>query len=100
MLIMEYFEGIDITTMVSIRFVHSHINQELQMIAFDVQDMTCGHCVATITKALQAADSQATVRIDLPQHRVEVESAKADPAQIRQAISEAGFTPVPLPSAG
>jgi copper chaperone len=26
------------------------------MISFEVNDMTCGHCVSTITKALKTAD--------------------------------------------
>ncbi|NUZ08523.1 heavy-metal-associated domain-containing protein [Piscinibacter koreensis] len=35
------------------------------MIAFQVNDMTCGHCVSTITKAVRAVDKQASVSIDL-----------------------------------
>lgn len=65
------------------------------MIAFQVQDMTCGHCVATITKAVKDADKDATVRIDLPSHRVEIEPAAADADQLSEAIKEAGYTPVP-----
>ena len=66
------------------------------MIAFDVQDMTCGHCVSTITKALKGADKGAAVRIDLATHRVEVEPAEADAAELADAIREAGYTPVPV----
>lgn len=33
------------------------------MITFEVKDMTCGHCVSTITKAVRAVDKEATVRI-------------------------------------
>ena len=66
------------------------------MIAFDVQDMTCGHCVSTITKALKGADKDATVRIDLATHRVEVEPGEADAAELSDAIREAGYTPVPV----
>ena len=40
------------------------------MIAYEVKDMTCGHCVNAITQALKAVDSTAEVRIDLAQHRV------------------------------
>lgn len=63
------------------------------MIAFEVQDMTCGHCVSTITKALKEADPGAQVRIDLAAHRVEVEPAQADDAEIASAIADAGYTP-------
>ena len=66
------------------------------MIAFEVQDMTCGHCVASITKALQAADPQAKVEIDLGRHRVQVEPGLADASVLRSAMEDAGFTPVVL----
>ena len=65
------------------------------MIAFEVRDMTCGHCVSTVTKAVQAADREARVRIDLPTHRVEIEPAAASAAALESAIREAGYTPVP-----
>lgn len=64
------------------------------MITFDVQDMSCGHCVQSITQAVQALDAQARVQIDLASHRVHIEPATADAAALGQAISEAGFTPV------
>jgi copper chaperone len=69
------------------------------MITFDVKDMTCGHCVATITKAVQAADPQARVDIDLAAHRVRIEPAEADEQALAAAIREAGYSPVPVSSA-
>jgi copper chaperone len=66
------------------------------MIAFEVKDMTCGHCASTITKALKAADRDAQVQIDLPTHRVRVEPASADAGELADAIREAGYTPVPV----
>lgn len=68
------------------------------MVAFEVKDMTCGHCVSTITKALKAADKDAKVEIDLARHRVQVEPGEADADELREAIQEAGYTPVPLPT--
>lgn len=66
------------------------------MIAFEVQDMTCGHCVSTIAKALKAIDRDAKVQIDLATHRVQVEPADADAQELADAIKEAGYTPVPV----
>jgi copper chaperone len=66
------------------------------MIAFEVNDMTCGHCVSTITKALKAADQDARVQIDLATHRVQVEPATADTEELAEAIRDAGYTPVPV----
>jgi copper chaperone len=67
------------------------------MIAFEVNDMTCGHCVGTITKALQAVDKDASLRFDLASHQVRVEPASADAETLEAAIREAGYTPVRLP---
>lgn len=68
------------------------------MIEFDVKDMSCGHCVAAITQAVAALDPAAVVQADLATHRVRVQSTQ--PAQaLRQAIEDAGFTPVSVPGA-
>lgn len=66
------------------------------MIAFHVNDMTCGHCVSAITKALKAADADAQVTIDLGRHLVMVESTDTQARELGAAIAEAGYTPVPL----
>ncbi|PZP29625.1 MAG: copper chaperone [Roseateles depolymerans] len=65
------------------------------MFAFEVNDMTCGHCVSTITKALKAVDKDAKVAVDLATHRVQVESGAADADELADAIKEAGYSPVP-----
>jgi len=63
------------------------------MIEFQVNDMTCGHCVGAITQALAAVDASAQVEIDLPTHRVRINGS--DQAQkLGEAIREAGYTPV------
>lgn len=65
------------------------------MISFEVKDMTCGHCVSTITKALKAADRDAKVQIDLDQHLVQIEPGDLDADELADAIKEAGYTPTP-----
>ena len=64
------------------------------MTTFEVNDMTCGHCVSTITKALKAVDQGAMVQIDLATHRVTIDPAGADAATLSDAIRRAGYTPV------
>ena len=64
------------------------------MIAFEVNDMTCGHCVGIITKAVKAVDAGADVHIDLATRRVAIDSTAADATSLRDAIEEAGYTPV------
>ena len=60
------------------------------MQVFNVQGMSCGHCVKAITQALQATDPAASVRIDLAAKEVGVESAlSAD--QVIAVITEEGY---------
>ncbi len=64
------------------------------MISFQVNDMTCGHCVSSITKAVKALDSGATVQVDLSTHLVKIETTEADAVELSEAIKEAGYAPV------
>ena len=64
------------------------------MLTFEVKDMTCGHCVSAITKAVESADPGARVQIDLARHRVEVQPVSGDFARFSEAISAAGYTPM------
>lgn len=63
------------------------------MVEFTVQDMTCGHCVGSVTKAVEGVAPGVQVQIDLPSHTVKVEGA-ADAGAVEAAIREAGYTPV------
>lgn len=67
---------------------------EFTVIAFDVKDMTCGHCVRSITQALTSADPGAQVAIDLARQRVEIEprgagggSGGAGPRRVRLRLA-------------
>jgi copper chaperone len=63
------------------------------MTEFEVSNMTCGHCVAAITKAVQTADPGARLDIDLATKRVRIEGT-ADAERYAAAIREAGYQPV------
>ena len=69
------------------------------MIAFDVNDMTCGHCAGTITSAVKAADAAARLEIDLSRRQVRIELGHAGARQLADAIRQAGYTPVPVQTA-
>jgi copper chaperone len=64
------------------------------VIAFQVNDMTCGHCVSTIAKALKWTDKDAKVQFDLATHRIEVEPSVASFEELSDAIKDAGYTPL------
>ncbi|PMZ85511.1 MULTISPECIES: heavy-metal-associated domain-containing protein [unclassified Pseudomonas] len=60
------------------------------MQVFNVEGMSCGHCVKAITQALQAKDPAASVRVDLAAREVGVESALTA-EQVIEAIREEGY---------
>ena len=57
---------------------------------FHLPDMTCGHCVATITKTVQALDPQAQIQTDLPTHQVRIDTQTSRDALIA-SLTEAGY---------
>ena len=60
------------------------------MQVFNVQGMSCGHCVRAITQVLQAEDPAASVRIDLAAKEVGVES-RLTAEQVISLISAEGY---------
>jgi copper chaperone len=61
---------------------------------FIVSDMTCNHCVQTITQAVRAVSPQAEVHVDLASHRVVIDS-DADGATLLAAIRDADYDAQP-----
>ncbi|SEN82705.1 copper chaperone [Loktanella fryxellensis] len=57
-----------------------------------IDNMTCGHCVKSVTEAIHAVDPLAQVEIDLTDKRVAVTSAAAASA-ITAALDDAGYPP-------
>lgn len=57
---------------------------------FNVPDMTCGHCVATVTKAIKAVDADAEVQTDLASKTVTVAST-APVSALSKAMDQAGY---------
>jgi copper chaperone len=60
------------------------------MMRFSVPDMTCGHCVATVTKAIKTLDPAAEVKVDLAGKTVTVGSSSPAPA-VAKALEDAGY---------
>ncbi|MGV8920844.1 MAG: heavy-metal-associated domain-containing protein [Pseudomonas sp.] len=57
---------------------------------FNVQGMTCGHCVRAITQALKGSDPAANVQIDLASGEVRVDS-KLEAEEISSLITAEGY---------
>lgn len=60
------------------------------MMKFYVSDMTCGHCVSVITKAILQLQDDAKVEADLVSHIISV-SGELDADEIIEALKEAGY---------
>lgn len=60
------------------------------MIEMTLPDMTCGHCVKTVTATVQKVDAAAQLTVDLPTHKVRIESQQ--PAErFRTALADEGY---------
>ncbi|AEA66807.1 MULTISPECIES: heavy-metal-associated domain-containing protein [Pseudomonas] len=64
------------------------------MQTFNVQGMSCGHCVKAITQAVQAKDPAADVQVDLGAKTVQVQSSLPADA-VLAAIKEEGYEASP-----
>jgi copper chaperone len=62
------------------------------MLNLRVPDMSCGHCVKSITDAVNALDAQATVDANLDSKAVVINSTVTDDTLIA-ALVEAGYSP-------
>jgi copper chaperone len=62
-----------------------------------VEDMTCGHCASTITKAVEAGLPGTSVQADPATKLVSIRGTR-DLAKVEALITGAGYTPtVPAP---
>lgn len=57
---------------------------------FHLPDMSCGHCVATITRVLQGLDPQARLEFDRDARRLRVHSG-LDRGVLAAALRDAGY---------
>ncbi len=62
------------------------------MIELMLPSMTCGHCVHTVTEAVHRVDPAATLEIELPAHRVQIDSNKPREDFVRELTQE-GYAP-------
>ncbi len=62
------------------------------MLEFTLPDMTCGHCVATVKRTLEALDPAAKVEIDLPSRLVKVDTS-VDEERVRVTLVDEGYPP-------
>ena len=66
----------------------------MTQIVLTISGMTCGGCVNSVTRVLQAVPGgqQAEVSLAPPQAKIRYDGALATPEKLAQAVAEAGFT--------
>ena len=60
------------------------------MLNFKVSGMTCGHCVAAVSRAVRAVPGTGDVSVSLDRGEVTVQG-DPDPGAVRAAIAEEGY---------
>jgi copper chaperone len=85
--------------MVSSMRLGAPMQLEPEMLTFRVDDMSCGHCVRAIKQAVRALDADAAVDVDLSRHLVRVQAGRLAAPVVRQALQQAGYSPVDLVTA-
>jgi len=62
-------------------------------VTMKVQGMTCGGCVASVTRVLKAIDGveQVDVKLDAAQAHVTYDAARTGVPAFRKAIADAGY---------
>ena len=59
---------------------------------FHVKNMTTEGAASAVIHAVHSLDAEATIKVDLPMRRVEIDPKVAEPSAIRDAICGAGFS--------
>lgn len=58
----------------------------------EVKGMSCGHCAKKITQAINQADPDANVKVDLGRGQVSIAQCNLPNEKVERAIREAGYT--------
>ena len=65
---------------------------QAQQHEFTLPDLSCGHCVKSVTAAAQSLDASAQVEADIASKQVRISSAQPREA-LMAALTEAGYPP-------
>ena len=68
------------------------VENDPMALALKVEDMTCGHCASTITKAIEGGLPGAKVEAD-PASKIVLVRGASDMAAINALVAKAGYTP-------
>ena len=65
------------------------------MTIFHIPDMSCGHCKATVDKAIKLLDPDAHITFDMEARKIGLESVM-EAAKVQAALAKAGYPATPI----
>lgn len=65
------------------------------MATFHIPNMSCGHCKATVEKAIKDLDPEAHINFDTEARRIALDSV-IEAAKVQAALAEAGYPATPV----
>lgn len=66
-------------------------NESTSSLTLSIQGMSCGHCKATVTEALQSVHGVFSVDVDLEEGKAVVNGDNLDTEAVVQAVTAEGF---------
>lgn len=63
----------------------------MESLELRIDNMSCGACVARVTRALEAVPGVRVDRVSVGSARVELDPARTEPASIIRALKDAGY---------
>ncbi|HRJ33889.1 MAG TPA: heavy metal-associated domain-containing protein [Fimbriimonadaceae bacterium] len=66
-------------------------NESTSSLTLSIQGMSCGHCKATVTEALQSVQGVVSVDMDLEEGKAVVSGDNLDTEAVVQAVTAEGF---------
>ena len=63
----------------------------MESLNIEIGGMSCGHCVASVTKALDAIEGAAATKVVVGSASVSYDPAVTSPAAVENAVRDAGF---------
>tara|TARA_R110002049_G_scaffold15115_7_gene62449 strand:+ start:491 stop:826 length:336 start_codon:yes stop_codon:yes gene_type:complete len=79
------------------RIQHFNLRQnpkETDMTTYNIPDMSCGHCKATVEKTIHSVDPAAKIAFDMPARQVSLETS-SDAALVLAELAKAGYPAAP-----
>ncbi|MDQ6831290.1 MAG: cation transporter [Gemmatimonadota bacterium] len=67
----------------------------MERLELKIDGMSCGHCVAAVTKALKAADGVRVDSVEVGSATLTYDPAATTPSAIAKAIAAAGYVAAP-----